>query len=104
MNAPAKPKYRTTNWKEYDAALKARDSLLIWLDKDTRWHGSASGKRGRGPTYSEVALQLCLSIKGLLSLPLRQAMGMTQSLLDLAGLDWQVPDFRTAVGARSIWR
>jgi hypothetical protein len=31
MNAPAKPKYRTTNWKEYNAALKARGSLLIWL-------------------------------------------------------------------------
>jgi hypothetical protein len=45
MNAPAKPKYRTTNWKEYNAALKARGSLLIWLDKDMCWHGRASGKR-----------------------------------------------------------
>ncbi len=46
MRAPAKTKYRTTNWKEYNAALKARGSLLIWLDKDMCWHGSASGKRG----------------------------------------------------------
>jgi len=28
-------------------------------------------------------------------LPLRQAMGMTQSLLSLAGLDWSVPDYST---------
>lgn len=49
MNAPAKPKYRTTNWKEYNAALKARGSLLVWLDHDICWHGSASGKRGRSP-------------------------------------------------------
>jgi hypothetical protein len=39
--------------------------------------------------------QFCLTIKNLLNLPLRQAMGMTQSLLRLAGLDWQAPDFRT---------
>jgi hypothetical protein len=34
MSALAKPKYRTTNWKDYNAALKARSSLLIWLDED----------------------------------------------------------------------
>ena len=95
MSAPAKPKYRTTNWKEYNAALKARGSLLIWLDKDMRWHGCASGKRGRSPKYSEAAIQFCLTIKGLFNLALRQAMGMAQSLLKLAGLDWQVPDFST---------
>jgi hypothetical protein len=95
MSAPAKPKYRTTKWKAYNSALKARGSLLIWLDKDIRWHGSASGKRGRSPTYSEAAIQFCLTIKGLFSLPLRQATGMAQSLLKLSGLDWQVPDFST---------
>jgi hypothetical protein len=35
------------------------------------------------------------TIKGLFNLALRQAMGMAQSLLKLAGLDWQVPDFST---------
>jgi len=60
-----------------------------------RWHGSASGKRGRRPKYSEAAIQFCLTIKGLFNLALRQAMGMEQSLLKLAGLDWQVPDFST---------
>ena len=95
MSAPAKPKYRTTNWKEYNAALKARGSLLIWLDKDMLWHGCASGKRGRSPKYSEAAIQFCLTIKGLFNRALRQAMGMAQSLLKLAGLDWQVPDFST---------
>jgi hypothetical protein len=65
------------------------------LDKDMCWHGSASGKRGRYPKYSEAAIQFCLIIKGLFNLALRQAMGMAQSLLKLAGLDWQVPDFST---------
>jgi len=44
-----------------------------------RWDGSASGKRGRSPKYSEAAIQFCLTIKGLFNLALRQAMGMAQS-------------------------
>ena len=95
MSAPEKPKYRTTNWKTYNEALKTRGSLLIWLDRDMSWHGSANGKRGRSPKFSEAAIQFCLTIKGLFNLALRQAMGMTKSLLKLAGLDWQVPDFST---------
>ncbi len=59
------------------------------------WHGQARGKRGRSPTFSDEAIQFCLSIKCLFSLPLRQAMGMAQSLLGLAGLDWPVPDYST---------
>ena len=93
--APAKPKYRTTNWKDYNSALKARGWLLIWLDKDICWDGSASGKRGRRPKYSKTAIQSCLTIKGLFNLALPQAMNMAKSLLKLAGLDWQVPDFST---------
>jgi len=36
---PAPQKYRTTNWKTYNEALKARGSLLIWLDPTMNWHG-----------------------------------------------------------------
>jgi hypothetical protein len=93
MSAPVKPQYRTTNWKEHNEALKARGSLLIWVDEDMRWHGSASGKRNRSGLYGEAAIQFCLTIKSLFSLPLHQAMGIAQSLLKLASLHWRVPDF-----------
>jgi len=63
MSAPAKPKYRTINWTDDNKALTARGSLLIWLDKDMCRHGSASGKRGRSPTYSEAAIQSCPTIQ-----------------------------------------
>jgi hypothetical protein len=92
---PAPQKYRTTNWKAYNAALKARGWLLIWLAPSMDWHGQASGKHGRSPTFSDEAIQFCLSIKCLFSLPLRQAIGMTQSLLHLAGLNWPVPGYST---------
>lgn len=63
MSAPSESKHRTTNWKDYNAALKARGSLLIWLDQDMCWHGSASGKCGRSRQYSEAAIQ-CISSSG----------------------------------------
>ena len=92
---PAPQKCRTTNWKAYNAALRARGSLLIWLDPAMNWHGQANGKRGRSPRFSDEAIQFCLSIKYLFSLPPRQAMSIAQSLLGLAGLDWPVPDYST---------
>lgn len=59
------------------------------------WHGSASGKRGRSRKYSEVAIQFCPTINGLFNLALLQTIGMAQSLLKLASLDWEVTDFST---------
>ena len=88
-------KYRTTNWKAYNAALKARGSLTLWLDRGMQWLDEASGKRGRSRTFSDAAIQFCLSIKCLFGQPLRQALGMVESLLRLAKLDWPVPDFST---------
>jgi len=79
----------------YNEGLKSRGSLLIWLDPTMNWHGQRSGKRGRRQTFSDEAIQFCLSIKCLFNLPLCQAMGMTQSLLHMAGFAWPVPDYST---------
>lgn len=91
----SKPRYRTTNWKQYNAALKARGSLTIWLDRGMSWFAAASGKRGRSPQFSDAAIQFCLTIKNLFGLALRQTTGFVQSLLALSGLLWPVPDFST---------
>ena len=47
MTKPAPQKYRTTNWKNYNAALKQRGAMLIWIDKSMAWNGAPTGKRGR---------------------------------------------------------
>ena len=88
-------RYRTINWQQYNAALKARGSLTIWLDRAMRWLAEPSGKRGRGKLFSDAAIEFCLSIKCLFNQPLRQALGMVQSLLQVAQLEWPVPDFST---------
>ena len=90
---PAPAKFKTTNWRRYNQALKARGALMIWLDRDLQWTGMASGTRGRPSLFSDAAIQFCLTIKALFGLALRQAMGMVESLLKLASLSWPVPVF-----------
>jgi hypothetical protein len=95
MSKPEPARYRTLNWSEYNASLRRRGSLLVWLDREMEWLASPSGRPGRSEMYSEAAIQFCLSIKVLFGLALRQTIGMVESLLKMAGLDWPVPDFST---------
>lgn len=59
------------------------------------WEAEASGRRGRQKTYSDAAIQACLTLKVLSGLPLRQTTGFVESLLKRVELDWSVPDFST---------
>ena len=87
--------YKTKNWPSYNTALKQRGSLSIWFDPEMTWHAAPTGKRGRQPEFSDAAIQVCLTMKVLFGMPLRQTTGFVESLLRLAGLDWKVPDFST---------
>lgn len=44
MSKPEPARYRTTNWKSYNEALKRRGSLLIWLDNDMAWFAPRAGR------------------------------------------------------------
>ena len=58
-------KYRTTSWKAYNAALKARGDLTIWLNREMQWLAPPTGKRGRCQKFSDAAIQLCRRQKSL---------------------------------------
>ena len=95
MSSWAPTKYKTTNWSAYNDSLKRRGSLSIWFDPEMVWVPPPSGKRGRQQSFSDAAIQACLTLKVLFGMPLRQTTGFVQSLLRLIGLDWSVPDFST---------
>ncbi|CUH48216.1 IS5 family transposase [Ruegeria atlantica] len=95
MSSWATTKYKTTNWSAYNNALRLRGSLAIWFDPEMIWTPPPSGKRGRQRSFSDAAIQTCLTLKVLFGLPLRQTTGFVESLLRLVGLDWAVPDFST---------
>ena len=66
-----------------------------WFDAEMAWEAQPSGRRGRQQACSDAAIQAYLTIKVLFGLPLRQTTGFVESLLELVGLDWAVPDFST---------
>ncbi|MGY9039150.1 MAG: IS5 family transposase [Rhodobacterales bacterium] len=92
---PTPPTYKTRNWLAYNEALKRRGSLTIWFDPEITWVTAPTGRRGRQQTYSDAAIQTCLSMKVLFGMALRQTTGFVESLLHLVGLNWAVPDFNT---------
>lgn len=53
-------RYRTTNWAQYNAALKACGSLTMWLGRGMQWLAEPNGKRGRNQTFSDAAIEFCL--------------------------------------------
>lgn len=95
MSSPKPPTYKTRNWPAYNEALKRRGSLTIWFDPDISWDAVPTGRRGRQQTYSDTAIQTCLTMKVLFGMALRQTTGFVESLLRLVGLGWSVPDFST---------
>jgi hypothetical protein len=54
-----KPRYRVENWREYDAALRERGSLTVWvtLEAIATWRPTKSARRGRSPHYSDIAIE-----------------------------------------------
>ena len=95
MGSWSPSKYKTTNWSSYNDSLKRRGSLSIWFDPEIVWVPPPNGRRGRQQRFSDAAIQACLTSKVLFGLPLRQTTGFVQSLRQLSGLDWTVPDFST---------
>ena len=91
--------YRLRNWKDYNASLIARGSLTLWIDEDIEdwWREKQkTGKPGASPTFSEKAIQACLSLRLLLKLPLRQTQGFLNSLFRLTQQErLPVPDYTT---------
>jgi Transposase DDE domain len=93
--AKAKYRYRVKNWAEYDRALVNRGNLTIWFDEKSiaeDWTPPRPVGRGKPGSYSDVAIQTCLTLKTLFRLPYRATEGLLKSLMRLCALDLPVPD------------
>lgn len=92
-----KQKRRVTNWAEYDAGLRARGSLTVWLTPEAIEASRAEPRTARGgqPAYSDLAIRTALTLRAVFRLALRQTEGLIGSILQLLGLDLPVPDHST---------
>jgi hypothetical protein len=90
--------YRVRNWSEYNAGLKQRGSLTVWVSEDALadWLVTTrTGQRGASQTYSDVAIATVATLKSLFRLAGRQAQGLVESLFQLMHLTLPVPDHST---------
>lgn len=98
-----KPRYKTTNWKQYNQALINRGSLTFWIDEEAiqQWrHQAKSGKRGRPRLFSELAITTALMVKRVFSMPLRALQGFINSVFLLAQVPLACPHY-TCISKRA---
>src|SRR3954471_9011516 len=92
-----KTRYRIQNWPAYEAGLKRRGDLTLWLDDAAiaGWQAPRRSTPGGQARYSDLAIELVLVLRLVFHLGLRQAEGFTSSVLRLLRLDLPVLDHTT---------
>ncbi len=100
-----KMKYKVTNWPDYEAGLRRRGSLTLWLTPEAlaAWRAPRRKTRGGQPRYSDLAIDTVLTLGCVFGLRLRQSEGLMLSLLDLMHLDLPVPDHTTLSRRAQRW-
>jgi DDE family transposase len=106
-------RYRLQNWRAYEAGLRRRGDLTLWLDEAgiAGWQAPRRTTPGGQAWYSDVAIELVLMLRLVFHLALRQAEGFAASVLRLLGQELRVPDHTTLsrrsrgfAGRRPEWR
>ena len=98
-----KATYKVKNWAKYNDALRKRGDITVWFTEEAiqAWTPDCTGMKGRPQKYSNLAIETCLFLRMIFSLPLRQTEGFARSLVRLMGLSLDVPDYST-LSRRSI--
>ena len=92
-----KQKFKITNWAAYDASLRQRGSLTVWVTEEAiaAWTAEPRTTRGGQRIYSALAILTALTLRAVFRLALRQAEGLIGSVIRLLDLDLAVPDHST---------
>src|SRR5947209_15843100 len=92
-----KAPYRVSNWGEYDQAWQERDSVTVWVTPEAvaAGHAPRTGRRGRSPRYSDLAIETGHLLRLAFGWPWRQTEGLLRSLTTLLGVGIEIPDHTT---------
>jgi transposase len=89
-----KMSFRVQNWAEYEAGLRQRGSLTLWIEDEVLQNWQSCGPNGQC-RYSTVAIQTSLMLRTAFRMALRQAEGLLGSVITLMGLNLCAPDHTT---------
>jgi hypothetical protein len=92
-----KTQYRTRNWKDYNTALVNRGRVTLWINPEVAkaWKAKSDGLPHKQKVYSDLAIEVILSLKILFKLPLRATQGLAMDLIKLMKLDLSCPNYST---------
>jgi hypothetical protein len=101
-----KMKFKMMNWAEYEAGLRRRGSLTLWIAPEalSSWQARKRTTRDGQPLYSDLAIEIALALGVVFGLRLRRTEGLLASVLKLMGLDLAVPDHTTLSRRARTWR
>lgn len=99
-------RYKVRNWSQYNASLKKRGSLSLWISEDAikKWKSSKNPHFiGAPQKYSDDAILCMMALKVVYSLPYRQLVGFVLSIFVFMQVELSVPHFTTiAVRAKLL--
>lgn len=92
-------KFKITNWPEYNNILRNRGRIdfMIAEDLSEGWYedNGSNKKRGGQRKYSDKAIFMCLQIRYLFGLKLRQSQGFINWIFKIASIGLTCPDYTT---------
>ena len=95
-----KMSFKVQNWPAYEAGLRRRGSLTLWIEDAALECWQTSGPSGQA-RYTDAAVQTSLMLRTAFKLALRQTEGLMTSVLTLMGLTLSAPD-HTTVSRRAV--
>ncbi|MEO9779146.1 transposase, partial [Sedimentitalea sp.] len=80
-----KAKYRVTNWSAYNEGLRQRGDLTVSVSDDVarKWSSPRRKTRGGQARYIDLAIEICLTLRVVFRLALRQTQGFMRSIAKL---------------------
>ena len=86
-----------SNWHEYDQALQNCGSLTLWGHTRTiaACQAPPTGRRGRSPFYSDLAIETGHPLRLAFGRPWRQTEDLLRSVMTLLGVSLAIPDHTT---------
>src|SRR5580704_19164624 len=95
-----KMSFKVQNWPAYEAGLRRRGSLTLWIEDGALEDWQTCGQGGQA-RYTDAAIQTSLMLRTAFKLPLRQTEGLMASVLKLMDLTISAPD-HTTVSRRAV--
>src|ERR1700682_621253 len=95
-----KMSFKVQNWPAYEAGLRRRGSLTLWIGDKTLEHWQTCGQGGQA-RHTGMAIQTSLRVRTAFKLPLRQTEVLMASILTLMDLRISAPD-HTTVSRRTV--